>query len=148
MDNIKYVVGIHRDTSRRYGPEGRFHQEILAVIFDKNLPHSEMEMVFMDVLSAGFVVIGPTSVSCYGRSESLDVESIADVDNYFVSKALNIAGYQRNDNREPPITVEAAFEIIRTRKEKKRGDSGINTNAPSNPAARRRMGQRNPISRY
>ena len=92
MSNTKYVVGLYRDPSRRSGPEGKFFEEVVAVVFDSAISHDAMDAVFLGVHSAGFCSLSAETgqVSCFGRSESLDLDSVPAIDQYFVAKALRL----------------------------------------------------------
>lgn len=89
----KYVVGIYRDTARRSGPEGRFFQQEVAVVFDPEIKHSDMRRLFMSVEGAGFCTVSPSDgkVFCHGRSESLGIESRPDIDTPLVARALGLS---------------------------------------------------------
>lgn len=104
MNDAKYVVGLYRDPSRRSGPEGKFFEEITAVVFDPAIIHSDMEMLFLGVHSAGFCRVDPATgtVSCFGRSESLNIESQPAIDEYYVAKAMKL----KLPSDTPPLSVD------------------------------------------
>lgn len=88
----KYVVG--EVVCNRDGK-----QQLSAVVFPECVDHSEMgRRMFRGVVSAGFVDLNPLEeedfgidVICFGRSESLNLESMPEHDAPLVRKALGLS---------------------------------------------------------
>lgn len=108
----KYIVGVYRDTDRKSGPEGKFFQAVVAIVFDGNITHADMEHSLLGVISAGFVNNEGGEIYCNGRSETLNLESNPEVDNYFVRRALGVQGYREGDGIAAPMDVEKAMDIL------------------------------------
>lgn len=117
MSDTKYVVGLYRDPRRRSGPEGRFFEEVTAVVFDASIAHSDMEMLFLSVHSAGFFRVDPatSTVRCSGRSESLGIDSKPAIDEYYVASALGLRLPASTPPLSPADLRDALVEERRSR---------------------------------
>lgn len=88
----KYVTGIVRDCSDR----NNWKNTHVAVILPTSINHSDVELLFTVVKSAGFFKLEPDEsgfiwVHPYGRSESLNIDSVEDQDTILISKALGLS---------------------------------------------------------
>lgn len=84
MRTVKYIVGKPLEVGY-----------LCAAVFDYTFNHSDFRRPFREIVSAGFVDISNKGVHCYGRSETLNVESRGKEDDAIVAQSLILDYFKR-----------------------------------------------------